>query len=50
MGSSVHGLVLSGTDDRELADTIVQRGATAFVDKALGLELLPEQVALALAS
>jgi DNA-binding NarL/FixJ family response regulator len=42
-------VVLSSTDDRQLAETIIEQGATAFVDKALGLELLPEQVALALA-
>ena len=43
-------VVLSSTDDAHLAETMVEKGATAFVDKVFGLELLPQQVALALAS
>ena len=43
-------VVLSSTDDRGLAQAVIEQGAAAFVDKALGLELLPEQVAVALAS
>jgi diguanylate cyclase (GGDEF)-like protein len=43
-------VVLTSTDDRRMAAKAVEQGATAFLDKALGLELIPQQVALALAS